>query len=229
MVLFLILNVPPHLIDGGSTYGKSRVSFLPCKILLRNFLMNPFGRTLFQFPHKIGQQVRGSKLDQKVDVIRRTTDALAFPAKSVNGASQILMQTRTPCRANQCLTVFRGEDQVIVQAQECGRHACNPNRGKPRFAMLPVVSRPRDARAQPPARVLPSLRLGLTELSARQVRDGGAAGNRPGNLLLAQNNLREPGQRRSPYHLKFPRGASSGICRIRHKFGNGRRRSRRLF
>jgi hypothetical protein len=66
--------------------------------------------------------MRGPKLNQKMNMIRRATNAFALPTKSVNGASQILMQTRTPRCGNQWFAVFRGENQMIVQAQERGGH-----------------------------------------------------------------------------------------------------------
>ncbi len=106
-MLLLILDITTDLINSGGAYGESRISLLPRKVLLRNFLMNPLGRTLFQFSHKIGQDMRGPKLNQNVNMIRGTANAFAFPAEPVDGASQILMQARTPHSVNERFPFFR--------------------------------------------------------------------------------------------------------------------------
>ena len=87
MVLLLRLDVPPYICQSRSADGKGGIALLPGKRRKLHVFMNPNGRSLFYFPHKIGQRMGGPKFDEKVDMIGRAANDRASCAEFVYASS----------------------------------------------------------------------------------------------------------------------------------------------
>ncbi len=155
MVLLLVFNVPTNLLQPRGADGEGGISFLPCEVAQGNLVMNPHRGCLFQFPHKVRQCMRGFEFEEKVNVICRTSHHFASCSQAINGSSQIFMQAWTPVVPKHGFTLFRGKNHVVMKAEKCGRHRCDPS------GVRTMLTYFRWCRyAQPPATGLSSLRLG---------------------------------------------------------------------
>jgi len=57
--------------------------------------------------------------DQEMHMIFRTSYALRRPLKTVGYATQVFVKAFTPSRVNQRLSVFGGEHDMVMKAEEC--------------------------------------------------------------------------------------------------------------
>lgn len=57
-------------------YRKRRITLLPLKSIFVANVMNPFGRRLFQLPHKIAESMGRLEADKQMDVIFDTSYSL---------------------------------------------------------------------------------------------------------------------------------------------------------
>ena len=89
--------------------------------------------------------MRGFESDEKMNVIRDTTDALWGATRTTDGSTQILVQTRAPFHGDDGFPVFRGKDNVVEERGVRGWHerealAPLPGCGLWCGAGIPVVS-----------------------------------------------------------------------------------------
>ena len=76
----------------------------------------PSRGSFLQLAHEVGEAVRGLQADEQMDVVGHAADLLADATKPVDGASEILMQTGTPFRADRWPSVFCRKDEVVMEA-----------------------------------------------------------------------------------------------------------------
>jgi len=118
-MLLLPADVLLEARDMGNAHRESAVSLLPCETLFVNFLMNPFGRLLFDVAQDVCKTVRGLEADQQMNVIVHPTDGLRNTAQCPDASAKVGMKTRPPICRYQWHTILRAECKVVVKAQMC--------------------------------------------------------------------------------------------------------------
>ena len=117
VMFILMLDVISHGFQLRSAYRKRTITFLPCKIGLPHFLMNPSGGNRFEFPHHMGQLMGGAQSDQQMHMVSHPANNAGHPAQCPNNTSEIGMQSLTSWLSNKRVMSLGSENQVVMQAK----------------------------------------------------------------------------------------------------------------
>ena len=95
-MFLLARNVLLHSLSRSRTHGKCPVPRLPGEPLDHDLVMNPHGRSFFQFANEVGQTMRRLQSHEKVNVVGHPTDALRHTAQTYDRSAEVLVKPMEP-------------------------------------------------------------------------------------------------------------------------------------
>ena len=122
MVHFLFGDVVPDGRHRRRAHGEGGVSLLPRKPRIAARIGSPLRRCLFQIAHKVREAVGGFQADEQMHVVGDSADALGRASEAARSSAEVVVECIAPLRNDQWATLFRGEDEVIMEAGVGRRH-----------------------------------------------------------------------------------------------------------
>lgn len=128
MMLFLSLDVRPYSSQCSRADREGGIALLPGESRDPKFIADPNRTLAFDLSHEVGEAVCGPESDQKMHMVRDSTDGQWHAAQSVDRAAQISMQPVAPLGFDEGQSSLGRKDDVITQAQKSGRDLKGPLR-----------------------------------------------------------------------------------------------------
>ena len=95
---------------------------MPGEVFQADPFVDPDGRSLFEFAKDVGEAVRWLEANEQVDVVGDSADALGRRVKTADGSAEVFVEAGAPVVGDCWGAMFCGEDEVVMEAREGGRH-----------------------------------------------------------------------------------------------------------